>query len=461
MKFAIFTFDGYGLPVAQHLQDEGEDVIVGMVEDICEVQPDVDIKSAEETDEDKARRLKLYDGIVEKQSAKSLVKRLLEDKNPGEWFVFLDLNHLFRIADALRGKGFAGNFPTSEDFCYEIDRERAKDFVERNYGLVNVAAKHRFAKVEEAKAFLESSEEIWVLKGLLEDARTVVPDVSEPSLAHLQLLDALQNEREDYEAAGFILELMIPNALELTPAKIYKDGNPVYSYMCIENKPLGAGNVGPMTDCAQDLVFATDLEDKINKIAFPPIVDEMARQHEGLFFWDASLYADPRTGKIYFGEFCANRPGYSSLYTEMALAGSASKFFTQLAAGKPPYASNVVAGSVRMFNLHQDKGDPLAGSTIAFTDRAKEGLWLLDAQLRGKRIASVGFKKDLAVATGSGHSVSEAAKRAYRNVDEFSFEGSFYRPLSDFLSHDYNSSILNRLDYGLQRGLYKVGFGMG
>ena len=461
MKFAVFTFDGYGLPIAKHLQNEGCDVLVGMVEDAKDVQPEIDIAPATENDEQRAWRLSLYDGIVEKQSAEKLIDRLIDIKEPTEWFVFFDLNHLFRVADRLRGKGFLGNFPTSEDFCFEIDREKAKDFVDANYGMVNVAAKHRFSTADEAKAFLKDNDEMWVLKGLAEDARTVVPDVSDAQLAHLQIIDALEKERDDYEAAGFILELMIPNALELTPAKIYLHGKPVYSYMCIENKQLGAGNVGPMTDCAQDLVFATDLEDKINTIAFPPIVDDMAKQHEGLFFWDASLYADPRANKIYFGEFCANRPGYSSLYTEMALSGSASKFFTNLSAGKAPYPKNTVSASIRVFNLHDHIGQPLPGSTVAFTERASEGLWLLDVRRPGKRLVSNGSKKDLAVATGAGHSVTEAAKRACRNIDEFSFEGAFYRPLSDFLSRDYGSSILNRLDYGLQRGLYKVGFGIG
>ena len=33
MKYIFFTYDGFGLPIAKHLQDEGQEVIVGQVED--------------------------------------------------------------------------------------------------------------------------------------------------------------------------------------------------------------------------------------------------------------------------------------------------------------------------------------------------------------------------------------------------------------------------------------------
>ncbi|MEA2552480.1 MAG: hypothetical protein QOJ65_656 [Fimbriimonadaceae bacterium] len=462
MKYAVFTFDGYGLPIAWQLQKEGKDVLVAQVEDQRDVLSELEKNAKPEDKASKARRLSQYDGMLEKQPVDKVIEKLRKAKDPSEWFAFFDLNHLFKFSEEVSKLGVHGNFPTVGDYCYEIDRELAKDFVNENYPMMRVADKHRFNKASEAKAFLSKSDDFWVLKGLEEDARTVVPDVDDLELANGQILDALAQDPDEYESAGFILELLIPGALELTPGIVFYDGEPVHTYMCIENKPLGAGNVGPMTDCAQDLVFATDMENKINKIAFPPIVHEMAKQHKGAFYWDASIYADPRTGKLYFGEFCANRPGYNSVYTEISLAASASKYFEGIARGKSPLPENSVAASVRLFNFHQSpEGGVQGGSTVAFRPRIENELWLNDVRKAQRRLCSVGYKPDIGVITGSGNSVTEAAKRAYRNVDEFSFEGAYYRPLFDFTSREYKTSIANRLDYGLQRGLYKIGFGIG
>jgi len=444
--------------VAWQLQREGYDVEVGQVQDKAQtVSP---IESPDEDDTDKERRLSLYDGMLKKRPAEEMIRRLESVKDPENVFVFSDLNHLYRYSEQLEGMNFKGNFPTEEDYNLEIDREAAKDFVATHYPQMRVGAKKRFKKASEAREFLEQSEDLWVLKGLEEDARTVVPDVDDLELARGQIMDALGQNPGEYESAGFILELLIPSALELTPQKIYLDGHPVATCMCIENKPMGAGNIGPMTDCAQDLVFSTELDDKINAIAFPPIVDEIASRRRGIFYWDASILVEPKTGRLYFGEFCSNRAGYNCLYTEMALAGGAGKYFDALARGKSPYPAHSVAASVRIFNFHKEGGAALSGATIDFKDRAAPNLWLKDAKMRRRRTVSAGYKEDLGVVTGAGRSVSEAATRAYRAVDEFSFEGAYQRPEFDFCSREYGTSILRRLDYGLQRGLYKVGFGL-
>ena len=60
--------------------------------------------------------------------------------------------------------------------------------------------------------------------------------------------------------------------------------------------------------------------------------------------------------------------------------------------------------------------------------------------------------------TGSGKAIQDAVKEMYRCVDDFSFVGAYYRPRFDYLSLDYPTSIVNRLNYGLQRGLYQLPF---
>jgi hypothetical protein len=461
MKYLVFTFDGYGLPIAHQLQREGRDVIVAQVQSQDDVISEIERGLDPEDEEERSRRLSLYDGLLEKTTEQEALRLLQGIRDPKEWFIFFDLNHHFKFAEQVQCLGFHGNFPQEDDYLLEIDRERAKDFVAENYPNVRVGRKHRFEKAKEAEAFLNETDDLWVLKGLEEEARTVVPDVDDLDLAKGQILDALKQNPDEYESAGFILELLIPGAMELTPQKVYYDGEPVSTMMCIENKPIGAGNVGPMTDCAQDLVFWTDLDDKINRIAFPPVVDEMARQHRGLFFWDASLLIDRRSGHIFFGEFCANRPGYNALYVQSTLAGGSARLFESYAAGKNPYPENAVSLSTRIFNLFRDgRGRPTECATIDYKGRIEDGLWLKDVRKEGERLVTVGYSDTVGVVTGAGQSVAEAARRAYRHLDQFSFEGAYYRPQFDLVSRDYKNSIVNRIEYGLRRGFYTIGFGL-
>src|SRR6185436_20764581 len=101
---------------------------------------------------------------------------------------------------------------------------------------------------------------------------------------------------------------------------------------------------------------------------------------------------------------------------------------------------------------------PPAGAPIEFKDRAAGNLWLWDVKREGGKLVSVGSDWNLAVVTGKGRSIEEAVKEMYRSVDDFSFVGAYYRPKFDYLSLDYPTSIINRLNYGLQRGLYQLPF---
>ena len=73
-------------------------------------------------------------------------------------------------------------------------------------------------------------------------------------------------------------------------------------------------------------------------------------------------------------------------------------------------------------------------------------------------LVTIGTNWNLAVITGAGKSIHQAVNRLYKNVDNFAVVGAYYRPKDDFLSMDYTSSIISRLNYGLERGLYKTTF---
>ena len=461
MKYVFITYSGLSLPVAYKLQKEGNDVLVGEIEDIKEYVTEEEIDKAVESVINRQRRLRLFKDMVKMLPAEQVIEQLKAAKNPQEYFVFFEENNLYRWADKIRHLSLEGNFPTKEDYLFETDRERAKEFVRTHYQRLHTPEVKEFEKVADAIEFLQETNEIWVLKGRHDHAKTYVPTMNDVNLAKGQIIEILNNFPNEYERLGFILEIFIPAIIEMTPEKIYYDGVPLATTMNFENKSFGSGNISIQTGCAEDLVFPTEMEDKINKICFPPIIDEMARQHKGLFIWDASILINKRDGKLYFGEFCSNRPGYNSFFTELTLSGTVTNFFEKIVRKQSPFTLGTVATSVRLFNLNRDEDTEQVAANISIDYRPEieKDLWLWDVQQNQRgRFVTVGSDWNLAIITGAGKSIDEAVRKMYRNVDGFAFVGVYYRSKDDYLSHDYPTSIINRLNYGLDHGLYRLPF---
>ncbi|HSA83740.1 MAG TPA: hypothetical protein VLF20_02535 [Patescibacteria group bacterium] len=459
MKYIVFTFDGSGTPVAQHLHMEGQEVILAQVEHMKSLAAEGDDEYTEDR-KDKEMRLSVFDGVVKKRPAEELLKEMKTYKNPQDYFVYFDTNSLYALAEQIKDLGFHGNFPTREDYQYEVDRDKAKEFVKKHYSKLNIARKKEFTSVAEAKKFLSDTDEVWVLKGNSDETTAFVPDVDDPLLAARQIVEVLEKDGDSYASEGFILELLIPSVMEITPEKLYYDGVPIAVSIDIENKPLGSGNISIQTGCAADLVFPIPDTERIAQIAFPPIIDELAKQHKGLFYWDASILINKRDGKMYFGEFCPNRPGYNASFTEFAQCGSVHEFFEKVVEKKNPFTLGTVASSIRIFNLHRDSDtqQTLGGLTVDFAPEVEKDVWLWDVRKKGKKLVNIGYGDIIAVITGSGDSVEEAVNRMYRNLEKFSFLGAYYRPKADYVSLGYPTSILNRLNYGMERGLYQIPF---
>ncbi|HSW97379.1 MAG TPA: hypothetical protein VLF89_06145 [Candidatus Saccharimonadales bacterium] len=459
MKYIVFTFDGSGTPVAQHLQLEGQDVTLAQVVRIENLSPDKELDYIEAR-KDKEMRLSLFEGVVKKKAAEELIKEMKTYKNPQDYFVFFDTNGLYPFAEEIKDLGFHGNFPTHEDYLYETDRDKAKEFVKKHYNKLNVARKKEFTSISDAKKFLADTDEVWVLKSNQDDASAFVPNVDDPILAARQVIEVLDKDSDAYGKDGFILELLIPSVIELTPERLYYDGELIATSIMIENKPIGSGNISIPTGCAADLVFPIPPTDRINQVAFPPIVDEIAKKRKGLFYWDASILINKRDGKMYFGEFCPNRPGYNSSFTEFAQCGSVHEFFEKAVQKKNPFTIGTVATSVKIFNLHRNNEDQqiLGGLTVDFSPEVEKDVWLWDVKKKGKKLTNIGYGDCIAVITGSGKSIEEAVNRMYRNLDKFSFMGAYYRPKADYVSLGYPTSIFNRLNYGMERGLYQIPF---
>lgn len=460
MKYIVVTFDGSGTPVAQHLQLEGQDVTLAQVQRMDSLSPQDEKADFMEVRKDKEMRLSLFDGLVKKKPAEDLIKEMKTYKNPQDYFVFFDTNGLYMLAEEIKDLGFHGNFPTREDYLFETDRDKAKEFVKKHYAKLHVARKKEFTSISDAKKFLSDTDEVWVLKSNLDSAMAFVPNIDDPVLAARQIVEVLDQDPGSYGKDGFILEVLIPSVIELTPERIYYDGELIGANLDIENKPIGSGNISIQTGCAADLVFPISVTDRINQIAFPPIVDELAKQRKGLFYWDASILINKRDGKMYFGEFCPNRPGYNAIFTEFAQSGSVHEYFESITQKKNPLNLGTVAASVKIFNLHRNDEDQQiqGGLTVDFAPEVEKDIWLWDVKKKGKKLENIGYGDCIAVITGGGKSVEEAVNKMYRNLEKFSFMGAYYRPKADYLSLGYSTSILNRLNYGMERNLYQIPF---
>ena len=88
MKYVIITHDCYPLPIAGHLMEEGNEVIVGVLEKLSDLNiPQVE---DDELEEDKKERMSNYDGIIEKDTVKNVcivnqvncLKRALSKNQP-------------------------------------------------------------------------------------------------------------------------------------------------------------------------------------------------------------------------------------------------------------------------------------------------------------------------------------------------------------------------------------------
>ena len=116
MKYVFITYSGLSLPIAYKLQQEGNDVTVGQIEDIKQYVMEEESRKATENAFHREQRMKLFKNMLRMQPAERVIEMLRTAKNPKEYFVFFEENNLYRWADKVRDLGLEGNFPTKEDY---------------------------------------------------------------------------------------------------------------------------------------------------------------------------------------------------------------------------------------------------------------------------------------------------------------------------------------------------------
>jgi hypothetical protein len=396
-------------------------------------------------------RLSNYEGMLETYSADSVVEFLRNQENKEEWFVFCDMNYVFKYATMLAEFMPNGNFPTVEDRTLESDREKAKEFIEQNYPDVAKQKVWECKTVDEGIKLVEETDEILVLKGNNPDAPTIVPPGEDIETAQELLVNALEENKDLYNAGGMIFEAKLDDAIELTPERVYFNGEEIFTSLDIETKRKYAGDVGSeLVGCGTDMVLLTDMDDKINKIAFPQIVDEMAKNHKGMFIWDLSVLISKASGKIYPGEFCANRVGYDDFTSQME-GISPIDYFTDIVNFKNPLEGKKFSCSVRVMNDEKELG----GIKQIIPDDIKEHCWPMDAKLKDGEIVTAGYDPSACVITGHGNDLLSAVNALYESVGKFALATKRwgYRSKGDFLDPSYCSSLVNRYNYAVDKGL--------
>jgi phosphoribosylamine-glycine ligase len=431
--WVLLTQGWDGFPVAHHLQQEGKNVVVGQVQDKAELKTG----DKEEKPDEKESRLAQYDGILKKYPASRLVKALKKVKNKDDYFIYCDQNSLFAYSEELLKAGFTkGNFPTKADFDFEKGREEAMDFVEKYYPEVQIIPHQKVKTADEAREIVENSDVPLVIQSEGDFVSTIVgPDDVEQSKQ--TILAALDKHEKEYAKGEIILKEKLVKPVEITPQIIFWNGEPVFTDLDIETKNIGDGeNNGNQVGCGSNLIVRTDLNDEINRIAFPDKVYEMAKEHTGIFIWDISLYITD--DGIFFGEFCSNRFGYDALFTEMTMAHGPSEFFEKIMAKQNPLEHFKYGTAVRVFNLNRAEDQEIIMGKW-------KPAWMFEMQAKDGKNVSIDGCWDLGVITGRGNSVREAIENVYNNYDSLVFKEKYARSKEDFLG-DYPTSIMRRFN---------------
>src|SRR4051812_38676532 len=102
MKYYFFSFWGDGLPIAYKLQQEGHEVLIGLIENQQDTLAPEEQDGKREHRLEKAIRMSLYGGMLQFTSARKLLLELKHKKKRDDCFVFFEFNNLFKYAEQVR-----------------------------------------------------------------------------------------------------------------------------------------------------------------------------------------------------------------------------------------------------------------------------------------------------------------------------------------------------------------------
>jgi len=475
MKYYIFTYDGSVNPIALKLIQEGNIVHITQIEDRKILEVDSGF-NPEESKEVKKRRTSLFDGMLYKTPFNDMMNMMRSEENKDDCFVIFEHSNLYNVVSKVLNMGYKhGIFPIKEDFDREMDRNASKEFIKKYAKGLKVSETQEFNKIEDGINYInENSDKQFALKSSGNHAITIVPLTDNNDFAKNELIYSLKKNKQAYEK-GFTLEEKIKDPIEAAAGMVFWNGEPLYSILDMETRMIGPGDVGFQTGGNQNIMLATDMNDKINKIAIPPIVYEIAKKRKGLFIFDVGILFDKK-GVPYFTEFAGNRWGWGGVFSEMAMSTkddgrSASNYFESVMKGKKPQQFKF-GSALSVYGLLQDgehaglykHGDPIqwddVGNKFFYPYNVKKEM-TESVSPDGKKernemhmtVGSNNMESLLGYASGYGNTFEETVNNLYNNfIGHVYTSNMYFRSKADMLATDYPTSLKNRLNFLSKHG---------
>ncbi len=441
--YVIFSYEMIGLGYFIKLKQEGNNVVIAMLEP---EDAGFTVKGEDEKELDKRRR-SVGDGFVTKYPAKMVFKYLKGIKDKEGYFIDFDFNYGSNYAEELEKMGFKGIFPRKAGRELETNREKGQEVVKKNYKLLNIVEEKSFKKVEDALQFINEQENVYVVKANDPGINCFVPVSNSDEIDDYreEVTNYLEEQKSGLEGKGFMLQKKIEDCVESAPEVLYINGEPIYAVCCIENKFEQDGEKSKQSGCSQDLNFVLDFNSEMAKIGvrdyFP-----LAKKEKLNNYVDAGVLVDKEDGKPYFTEFCHSRKGYNAFYGELAMCPSVSQYFEAVMANTSPFDSigaKRFAASISIFNsCTDDKRFVMPDLQMMVKG---DNVWLVDAKKKDDKIVTAGYNVyTTAVVTGAGDTPEEAVKNCQKHLKEIKMKEMAHR-MDTATNEDYG--ILSRYYY--------------
>jgi len=439
-NYVIFTYSFDGLTYAYRLKQEGNPVVMAVMEPS---DAGFTLKDDNDRELDK-RRISRGDGMVKKFPAATVFRFLKSIEDKEDYFVDFDFNYGSNYAEKIEKMGFKGFFPRKEAQELEKDRQKGQDIVKKNYKLLRLPEEQEFKKVDDALKSIEGTDKTYVVKPNNPDFTCFVPlaDYQDNGAFQQEIKNYFDETKQGLESQGFILQEKVEKPIEVAPECCYVNGAPVALVGCIESKPFGSGDIGPQTGCACDLDFVLEPDSKLVEIGLKdyfPIA-----QKDGITnYVDAGILFDQKDGTPYFTEFCHSRKSYNAFLTELSMMPSVSQYFDCIINGVDPFQGpgrKRFGASIRIFNLAQDDDRFVKPELKILGD--SPNIWFTDVKMVDDDIVTAGYSYETVIVTGVGDSAEEAIQECKKHTKEIILKEMYHR--SDLEDKDQWFNILYR-----------------
>ena len=411
MKFIIFTNDYSGLPLGLRLQDEGNTVLMALIEPQFAEEKYEPPKNKTEKEKEKKQveYLKLNgSGLIRREWAKKAIKYLLERNLQDEVYIIFDQIYGFKYGELLRKKGYKVWGGTR--LGYQLETERDKTLITLSKLGINVPAQKDFPE-NSADRGIEYLKQIQdrILFAFKSDNPNVITLVAEET--NDEIIKKIEAEKKEINKMGFILQEKV-EGIEINCETLYVKGKPVMANVDLEAKKKYNEMSEVQTGCAFDLVWVVPVNSLVRRESNEPF-DRFFAENFGTGVLDLSFIYDPVNKKSYALEVCGNRFGYNQIYTLLAtLKMPIGEYFAKILDGEfQQEISNLFEGfgaSLRVFN-----DDAQKDQIMSYPEKIKNDIWLWD-----------GYKKEEGLLTAGNESVgiitarSETPEGAFAKVKE-------------------------------------------